>query len=64
VQQRDLPGQSLSRYGCEGRNPSISLAPRLVPTFRSSCYIAAATFTNFGKSWALANILILVRLSI
>src|SRR5579872_3857318 len=29
----------------------------LVPTFRSSCSIAAPTFTNFGKSWALANLL-------
>ena len=28
----------------------------LVPTFRSSCSIAAPTFTNFGKSWALANL--------
>ena len=27
----------------------------LVPTFRSSCSIAAPTLTNFGKSWALAN---------
>src|SRR6185312_13808171 len=34
----------------------------LVPTFRSSCSIAASTFTNFGKSWALANLLILVPL--
>src|SRR5579872_1491148 len=34
----------------------------LVPTFRSSCSIAAPTFTNFGKSWALANLLILVPL--
>src|SRR6516164_10635241 len=33
-----------------------------VPTFRSSCSIAAPTFTNFGKSWALANLLILVPL--
>src|SRR3984957_12136239 len=33
-----------------------------VPTFRSSCSIAAATVTNFGKSWALANILNLVPL--
>src|ERR1700722_17145031 len=34
----------------------------LVPTFRSSCSIAAPTFTNFGKSWALANLLFLVPL--
>src|SRR5579871_1690701 len=34
----------------------------LVPTFRSSCPFAAPTFTNFGKSWALANILIPVPL--
>src|SRR5262249_40421735 len=27
----------------------------LVPTFRSSCSIAPRTFTNFGKSWALAD---------
>jgi len=33
-----------------------------VPTFRSSCYIASSTFTNFGKSWALAKILIPVPL--
>jgi hypothetical protein len=33
-----------------------------VPTFRSSCSIAAPTFTNFGKSWALANLLNLVPL--
>ncbi|MGA9300672.1 MAG: hypothetical protein WBW45_10585, partial [Bradyrhizobium sp.] len=31
-----------------------------VPTFRSSCSVAAPTFTNFGKLWALANLLILV----
>src|SRR3974390_866365 len=36
--------------------------PGLVPTFRSSCYVGAPTPTNFGKSWALANILILVAL--
>src|ERR1700733_15586336 len=35
----------------------------LVPTFRSSCSIAAPTSTNFGKSWVLANLLILVPLS-
>ncbi len=35
---------------------------KLVPTFRSSCFIAAPIFTNFGKSWALANLLILVPL--
>ena len=40
----------------------MSHPPPLVPTFRSSCYIAAPTLTNFGKSWALANILILVPL--
>src|SRR5579864_8450717 len=34
----------------------------LVPTFRSLCSIAAPTFTNFGKQWALANLLILVPL--
>jgi hypothetical protein len=34
----------------------------LVPTLRSSCSIAAAAFTNFAKSWALANLLILVPL--
>jgi hypothetical protein len=34
----------------------------LVPTFRSSCSVAAPTFTIFGKSWALANLLILVPL--
>src|SRR3569832_1740313 len=34
----------------------------LVPTFRSSCVIAAPSVTNFGKSWALANLLILVPL--
>src|SRR6201988_5445321 len=34
----------------------------LAPTFRSSCSIAAPAFTNFGKSWALANLLILVPL--
>ncbi len=34
----------------------------LVPTFRSSCSIAAPAFTNFGKSWVLANLLILVPL--
>ncbi|MFZ0767565.1 hypothetical protein [Bradyrhizobium sp.] len=32
----------------------------LVPTFRSSCSIAAPASTNFGKLWALANLLILV----
>jgi L-ascorbate metabolism protein UlaG (beta-lactamase superfamily) len=32
-------------------------ARRLVPTFRSSCPIATPTFTNFEKSWALANLL-------
>src|ERR1700743_2045917 len=34
----------------------------LLPTFRSSCSIAAPTFTNFEKPWALANLLILVPL--
>jgi len=34
----------------------------LVPTFRSSCSIAAPAFTNFVKSRALANLLILVPL--
>jgi hypothetical protein len=34
----------------------------LVPTFRSSCSIAAPAFANFGKSWALADLLILVPL--
>src|SRR5271163_1731422 len=34
----------------------------LVPTFRSSCSAAAPTFTNFAKSWALENLLILVPL--
>jgi hypothetical protein len=34
----------------------------LVPTFRSSWSIAAPAFTNFGRSWALANLLILVPL--
>jgi hypothetical protein len=33
-----------------------------VPAFRSSCYTSAPTFTNFGKSRALANISILVPL--
>src|SRR5579872_6239707 len=37
---------------------SFVFPPRpLVPTFRSLCSIAAPTFTNFGKSWALANLL-------
>src|SRR5579863_2224992 len=35
---------------------------RLVPTFRSLCAIAASTVTNFGKSWALPNLLTLVPL--
>src|SRR3569832_550619 len=35
---------------------------QLVPTFRSSCSVAARTFTNFGKSWLLTNLLILVPL--
>jgi hypothetical protein len=34
----------------------------LAPTFRNSCSVAAPTFTNFGKSWALENLLILVPL--
>ena len=34
----------------------------LVPTFRSLCSIAAPAFTN-GKSWAPANLLILVPLA-
>ncbi len=34
----------------------------LVPNFRSSCSIEAPAFTNFGKSWAPANLLILVPL--
>src|SRR3984893_14688118 len=41
---------------------SLMSSERLVPTFRSSCFIAAPTVTNFGKSWALANILNLVPL--
>jgi peptide/nickel transport system substrate-binding protein len=35
----------------------------LVPTFRSLCSIAAPAFTNFGKSWVPANLLILVPLA-
>lgn len=35
----------------------------VVPTFRSSCRIAASIITNFGKSWALANLSHLVPLS-
>src|SRR5579871_66263 len=34
----------------------------LVPTFRSSSYISATLFTNFGKPWALAVLMILVPL--
>jgi PAN domain len=34
----------------------------LVPTSRSSCSIAAPAVTNFGRSWALANLLIPVPL--
>ena len=34
-----------------------------VPAFRSSCYASIhAHFTNFGKSWALANLVIPVPL--
>src|SRR5579863_2436362 len=33
-----------------------------VPTSRSSCSVAAPAFTNFGTSWAPANVLILVPL--
>src|SRR5579872_2288760 len=40
----------------------MMLLAELVPTFRSSCSIAAPTFTNFGKSWALINLSILVPL--
>ena len=43
-------------------NTFSKVSAALVPTFRSSCSIAAPTFTNFGKSWALANTLILVPL--
>src|ERR1700744_6245973 len=35
---------ALAPFGCACHGP--------VPTFRSSCSIAARTFTNFGKSWA------------
>ena len=47
--------------------PTLSTQPQplstsLVPTFRSSCSIAAPAVTSFGKSWALANLLILVPL--
>ncbi len=40
------------------RRDASALSDRhaLVPTFRSSCTIAARTFTNFGKSWALTNL--------
>ncbi len=41
--------------------PRRAFAP-LVPTFRSSYYASAPHFTNFGKPWALANLLILVPL--
>jgi hypothetical protein len=33
-----------------------------VPTFRSSCCASAHTFANFGKLWALANLIGLVPL--
>src|SRR6202030_4865943 len=39
------------------RRDPMTLMKWLVPTFRSSCSIAAPTVTNFGKSWALANLL-------
>src|SRR5690349_20119799 len=42
----------------EEANCELACKGRLVPTFRSSCSIAAPAFTNFGKSWVLANILI------
>ena len=47
--------------GCAQASPRL-LPCALVPTFRSSCSIAAPTVTNFGKSWALANLLNLVPL--
>src|SRR3974390_2866386 len=48
--------------GPRNRSLSVGMPAKLVPTFRSSCYVAAPTLTNFGKSWALENILILVPL--
>src|SRR5579863_4662732 len=44
------------------RAAAPAIAHGLVPTFRSSCSVAAPTVTNFGKSWALANFLKLVPL--
>ena len=53
--------QRARRRNCEGEYEPESNAVKLsntalVPTFRSSCSIAARPFTNFGKSWALANL--------
>src|SRR3569832_1019704 len=45
-----------------GRNQRNVRTGTLVPTFRSSCFIAATSFSNFGTSWALAYLLILVPL--
>jgi rare lipoprotein A len=48
-----------SRVGVEANHvPEASL----VPAFRSSCAIAARAFTNFGKLWPPANLLIPVPL--
>jgi hypothetical protein len=42
--------------------PTVTSLSCLVPTFGSSCCTPAATFTNFGKSWELTNLLIPVPL--
>src|SRR5579872_109439 len=51
----DLRKKSADRAGVDDLHQQVSKpsnGPMLVPTFRSSCSIAAPTFTNFGKSWA------------
>src|SRR5579872_6355036 len=62
VAQALEPGSGACLAFIERGNSHCDLLTSLVPTFRSSCSIAAPTFTNFGKSWALANLLILVPL--
>jgi hypothetical protein len=62
VLAQHLNGQIRRRLALaiELRQPFFARCHFPVPTFRSSCSVAAPTSTNFGKSWALANLLILV----
>src|ERR1700722_12975709 len=57
-----LKGQGVLLVVADDAIGRIAHVANLVPTFRSSCSIAAPTLTNFEKSWATHKLMILVPL--